>query len=124
MDNGTMRSLCKFLHDVRSGSWNNNRTSECAAFDTTIHENTSGGEGNRGGEFGSQRDRRYRRRHSVCPGHGRGPESEGRPAEIQVLESLQDGGQRAGGRAASAGGAGADGGTVASILSRPVLWPC
>lgn len=46
MDNNVMRILVKYMHDLRSGNWNNNRTGEQPGFDTTTEDDAHWSQGN------------------------------------------------------------------------------
>jgi hypothetical protein len=50
MENNTMRRLCEYLHELRSGRWNNYRASEHPAFDTTIEDDSNWDQRDQGGD--------------------------------------------------------------------------
>jgi hypothetical protein len=52
MQPDTFRTLAEYIHELRRRDWNNYPTGEYPAFDTTIHENTPGDQGNRSGDAG------------------------------------------------------------------------
>ena len=57
MDSRTMRTLREYIHELRSGDWNHNRTGSSSGFDTTLESHGNGDEGNRSGDAGcSQND--------------------------------------------------------------------
>lgn len=56
MDSNTMRRLCEHLHDCRSGRGNNNGTGEQPCFDTTIEDDSSWDQRDRGGDGGRSKD--------------------------------------------------------------------
>jgi hypothetical protein len=52
MQSDTFRTLAEYIHELRRRDRNNYTTREHSAFDTTIHENTPGDQGNRSGDVG------------------------------------------------------------------------
>jgi hypothetical protein len=52
MQPDTFRNLAEYIHELRRRDRNNHGTIECPAFDTTIHENTPGDQGNRSRDVG------------------------------------------------------------------------
>jgi hypothetical protein len=56
MQPDTMRTLAEYIHELRRRDRNHYPAGEHPAFDTTIHENTTGDQGDRSRDVGRGQD--------------------------------------------------------------------